>query len=67
VISHYAVTVKKECGSVDEYDRYEVHKDVFYYIHQLEVALCDELSAHKLKLQYPSRFPAFQGYKPKEK
>ena len=57
----YTVSVKKDLGQTDEYVRYEVHKDVFYYIRQLEVALCRPDSKRKMILAYPSRFPAFQG------
>lgn len=57
----YTIAVKKDLGQTDEYARYEVHKDVYVYIRQLEVALCRPDSKRKMLLSYPSRFPAFQG------
>ena len=57
----YTVAVRKDRGFSQEIDRYEVHKDVYVYIRQLEVALCRPESKRRMLLAYPSRFPAFQG------
>lgn len=59
----YTVAVRKNCGESEEFERYEVHKDVYFYIRQLEVGLCREETAKGLRFAYPNRFPAFQGEK----
>lgn len=58
----YTVAVKDEDGK-GKYVRHEVHRDVYVYIRQLEWSVCDKAVAHRLKLNYPSRFPAFEGAK----
>ncbi len=53
----YTVAVKSCEDTADDYIRYGVDKDVYYYIRSLESSVMHASAKDRLRLRYPKRFP----------
>ena len=52
----YTIAVKSCTDNGDDYERYEIDKNVYYYIRSLETAMDSVRIEEALRGRYPKRF-----------
>ena len=57
----YTIAVMSCTDNGDDYERYEIDKNVYYYIRSLETAMDNPLTDFSLRERYPKRFNQTKG------